>query len=176
MAVVYRRRRYHWPELQLNIWILIVLSSSAICLGIFSWFMAVQSEMRLGTPWLFPFMIVSGALGVFFIILILILAAQGFLLPGIIMLGSFILFVLWLTGLIETSLQLYGVVGNVNDNCQIYIQHNRVGGNNMETLAWLTQKTICDCWKTSFAFELVNTIFFLWMMIMAWQVDRDVYD
>ncbi|KAE8328848.1 hypothetical protein BDV39DRAFT_64076 [Aspergillus sergii] len=176
MAVVYRRRRYHWPELQLNIWILIVLSASAICMGIFAWFMSVQSEMRLGTPWLFPFMVVSGALGIFFIILILILAAQRFLLPGIIMLGSFILFVLWLTGLIETSLQLYGVVGNVDDNCQIYIVDNRAGGDNMQTLAWLTQKTICDCWKTAFAFELVNTIFFLWMMIMSWQVNRDVYD
>lgn len=152
-------------------------------------------------------MVVSGALGIFFIILILILAAQRFLLPGIIMLGSFILFVLWLTGLIETSLQLYGVVGNVDDNCQIYIVDNRAGGNNMQTLAWLTQKTICeffsffsfssffsrlhvqlvilvgmlirlvgDCWKTAFAFELVNTIFFLWMMIMSWQVNRDVYD
>lgn len=51
MAVVYRRRRYHWPELQLNIWILIVLSASAICMGIFAWLMSVQSEMRLGTPW-----------------------------------------------------------------------------------------------------------------------------
>ncbi|KNG86084.1 hypothetical protein ANOM_006244 [Aspergillus nomiae NRRL 13137] len=176
MAVVYRRRRYHWPELQLNVWILIVLSSSAICMGIFAWLMSVQSEMRLGTPWLFPFMVVSGALGIFFIVLILILAAQRFLLPGIILLGSFILFVLWLTGLIETSLQLYGVVANVNDNCQIYIVDNRAGGNNMQTLAWLTQKTICDCWKTAFAFELVNTIFFLWMMIMSWQVNRDVYD
>ncbi|KAB8257793.1 hypothetical protein BDV32DRAFT_126973, partial [Aspergillus pseudonomiae] len=143
MAVVYRRRRYHWPELQLNVWILIVLSSSAICMGIFAWLMSVQSEMRLGTPWLFPFMVVSGALGIFFIVLILILAAQRFLLPGIILLGSFILFVLWLTGLIETSLQLYGVVANVNDNCQIYVVDNRAGGNNMQTLAWLTQKTIC---------------------------------
>ncbi|KAB8074692.1 hypothetical protein BDV29DRAFT_173129 [Aspergillus leporis] len=177
MAVIrYRRRRYHWPELQLNIWILIVLSASAICMGIFAWLMSVQSEMRLGTPWLFPFMVVSGALGIFFIILILILAAQRFLLPGIIILGSFILFVLWLTGLIETSLQLYGVVGNVDDNCQIYVTDNRAGGNNMQTLAWLTQKTICDCWKTAFAFELVNTIFFLWMMILSWQVNRDVYD
>ncbi|KAH8426958.1 uncharacterized protein KD926_007207 [Aspergillus affinis] len=171
----YRRRRYHWPELQLNIWIIIVLAASAICLGIFSWFMVVQSELELGIPWLFPYMTVSGALGVFFIILILILAAQRFLLPGIIIVGSFILFVLWLTGLIETSLQLYGVVGNVNDNCKIYVDDNHFGGNNLQTMAWLTQSTICNCWKTAFAFELVNTIFFLWMMIMSWQVNRDVY-
>ncbi|KAL3413755.1 arginase [Aspergillus fumigatus] len=175
-ARVQRRRRYRWPELQLNIWIIIVLAGSAICLGIFAWFMAVQSQLRLGTPWLFPYMVVSGSLGVFFIFLVLFLAAQRFLLPGIIIIGSFILFVLWLTGLIETSLQLYGVVGNVNDNCQNYVVENPSTGNNINTLAWLTQSTICNCWKTAFAFELVNTIFFLWMMVMSWQVNRDVYD
>lgn len=45
------RRRYHWPELQLNLWILIVLGGSAVCLGIFSWFMVVQSQLGLGIPW-----------------------------------------------------------------------------------------------------------------------------
>ncbi|KAF9891086.1 hypothetical protein FE257_005021 [Aspergillus nanangensis] len=153
-----------------------VFSASAICLGIFAWFMAVQTELKLGIPWLFPYMVVSGALGVFFIIFILTLASQRFLLPGIIIVGSFILFVLWLTGLIETSLQLYGVVGNVDDNCQIYVYDNKFGGNNLQTMAWLTQKSICDCWRTAFAFELVNTVFFLWMMLMSWQVNRDVYD
>lgn len=44
-------RRYHWPELQLNLWILIVLSASSICLGIFAWFMAVQTQLNLGIPW-----------------------------------------------------------------------------------------------------------------------------
>lgn len=92
---------------------------------------------------LFPYMVVSGSLGVFFIFLVLFLAAQRFLLPGIIIIGSFILFVLWLTGLIETSLQLYGVVGNVNDNCQNYVVENPSTGNNINTLAWLTQSTIC---------------------------------
>lgn len=50
---VYRetRRRYHWPEIQLNIWIVIVLAGSATCLGIFAWFMTVQTQMELGIPW-----------------------------------------------------------------------------------------------------------------------------
>ncbi|OJJ51575.1 hypothetical protein ASPZODRAFT_56400 [Penicilliopsis zonata CBS 506.65] len=169
------RRRYHWPELQLNIWIIIVLACSATCLGIFAWFMAVQSQLRLGTPWLFPYMVVSGSLGVFFILLILILAAQRFLLPGIIIIGSFILFVLWLTGLIETALQLYGVKSNVNSNCQIYVADQQSVGDSIDTLAWLTQSTICNCWKTAFALELLNTIFYLWMMIMSYKVNRDIY-
>lgn len=93
---------------------------------------------------LFPYMVVTSALGVFFIFLVLGLIARHLLLPGILILGSFILFVLWLAGLIETSLQLYGVAGNVNDNCQIYVVENAPQGNNMITLAWLTQSTICE--------------------------------
>jgi hypothetical protein len=84
-----------------------------------------------------------GSLGVAFVILILILASQRFLLPGIIILGSFILFVLWLTGLIETSLQLYGSEANVNVNCQNFVTNMPFSGNTIEALAWLTQNNIC---------------------------------
>ncbi|ODM19295.1 hypothetical protein SI65_05912 [Aspergillus cristatus] len=174
MAVRRVYRRYHWPELQLNFWLLIVLASSCVNLGIFAWLMAVQSQLKLGTPWLFPFMVVSGALGIFFIALILILAMQRFLLPGIIIVGSFVLFVLWLTGLVETALQLYGVVGSVNDSCKNWVEGNGIHGESIEALAWLTQITICNCWKTAFAFELIGVIFFLWMIIMSWRVHRDV--
>lgn len=89
-------------------------------------------------------MVVTSALGVAFIFLVLALIARHFLLPGILILGSFILFVLWLAGLIETSLQLYGVAGSVNDNCQNYVVDNVSRGNNINTLAWLTQNTICE--------------------------------
>ncbi|KKK26290.1 hypothetical protein ARAM_003049 [Aspergillus rambellii] len=170
----YRPKHYRWPEIQLNVWILTVLASSAICLGIFAWFIDVQSNLDLGIPWLFPFMVVSGSLGIFFIVFVLVLAAQGFLLPGIIILGSFILFVLWLTGLIETSLQMYGVAANVNDNCQIWVYDNKIGGDNINTMAWIAQNNICNCWRTAFAFELVNTVFFFWMIILAWKVHQDV--
>lgn len=88
-------------------------------------------------------MVTTGSLGVFFVAVILILAAQRFLLPGLIVLGSFISFVLWLTGLIETSLQLYGVAGSVNDKCSNWVVGNGVKGESIEALAWLTQITIC---------------------------------
>ncbi|KAL3493728.1 hypothetical protein BJX62DRAFT_235089 [Aspergillus germanicus] len=167
-------KHYQWPEIQLNIWILTVLAASCICLGIFAWFISVQNELRLGVPWLLPYTLTTSTLSLFFIILVIILAMQGFLLPGIILVGTFILFVLWLTGLIETSLQMYGVVANINDNCQIWVYDNRVGGDNLNTMAWITQNNLCNCWRTAFAFELVNTVFFLWMMVMAWKVHRDV--
>ena len=88
-------------------------------------------------------MVTAGSLGVAFIGIILILAAQRFLLPGLIVLGSFISFVLWLAGLIETSLQLYGVSGSVNDKCSNWVVGNGVKGESIEALAWLTQITIC---------------------------------
>lgn len=31
-------------------------------------------------------------------------------------------------------------------------------------------------WRTAFAFEIVGTIFLLWMMVMAYQVNRDDFD
>lgn len=92
---------------------------------------------------LFPYMVVTSSLGVFFIFLLLTLAAQRFLLPGIVLVGSFVLFVLWLTGLVETSLQLFGVVANIDDQCQIYVVDNVATGNSFVTLAWLLQSAIC---------------------------------
>ncbi|KAJ5287603.1 hypothetical protein N7478_003289 [Penicillium angulare] len=175
MPIMQKRLSYHWPEIQLNIWLIVVLAGSATCLGIFSWFMVIQSTMHLGTPWLFPFMVTTSALAVTFIFVVLGLITRRLLLPGILILGSFILFVLFLTGLIETSLQLYGVVGNINSNCQNYVVNDKSRGNNINTLAWLTQITICNCWKTAFAFELVNVIFYIWMMVMSWQVHRNYY-
>jgi hypothetical protein len=32
-----------------------------------------------------------------------------------------------------------------------------------------------NCWRAAFAFELINTVFFLWMIVMAWKVHRDVH-
>ncbi|KAI9369361.1 hypothetical protein BJX61DRAFT_151904 [Aspergillus egyptiacus] len=168
-------KHYLWPEIQLNIWILTVFAASAICLGIFAWFIAVQDELNLGIPWLLPYMLTITTLTLVFIITVLVLAAQGFLLPGIILIGTFILFVLWLTGLVETSLQMYGVAANINGNCRIWVDGNRVGGDNLDTMAWIAQSSLCNCWRTAFAFELVNTVFFVWMMVMAFKVYRDVH-
>ena len=105
-------------------------------------------------------MVVTSSLAVFFIFLVLGLIARRLLLPGILILGSFILFVLWLTGLIETSLQLYGVEGNVNDNCQIYVVENVSRGNNINTLAWLTQITICKFLQLFVWFHFSRSPFF----------------
>ncbi|KAF7510215.1 hypothetical protein GJ744_006911 [Endocarpon pusillum] len=176
--IIYRetRRRYQWPEVQLNLWIFIVLVAASTCLGIFAWFMTVQTQMRLGIPWLFPYGVTVSSLALVFLLIILILAGQRLLIPGIILLGSFILFVLWLTLLIETSIQLYGPAANVNGNCETYVQRQAFTGVSVETLQYLTQLNICNCWRAAFAFEVVGTVFFLYMMVLAWQVQRDDYD
>ncbi|KIX00770.1 uncharacterized protein Z518_09835 [Rhinocladiella mackenziei CBS 650.93] len=171
--VVYRetRRRYRWPEVQLNLWIFVVLAGAATVLGINAWFISVQNQLRIGVPWLFTFAVVAGGLTILFLIIILILAARRLLIPGGILLGSFILFVLWVTTLIETAIQLYGE-GNVNSNCNNYVTGQEYTGVSIETLAWLTQDNICSCWKASFAWSIILAVLFLWMMILSWQVQN----
>lgn len=43
--------RYHWPALQLNFWILIMFVGSSVNLGIFAYFMAVQTQLNVIIPW-----------------------------------------------------------------------------------------------------------------------------
>lgn len=69
---------------------------------------------------------------------------QRSLLPGIVIMGAFICFVLWVVGLIVYSINLWGPVGAVNSNCQLYVQGNQYHGQSIETLAWLEQHSICE--------------------------------
>jgi hypothetical protein len=51
-VVVHRvRTKYHWPALQLNFWLLIMIIGSATILGIFSYFVTVQQQLQVGIPW-----------------------------------------------------------------------------------------------------------------------------
>lgn len=118
-------------------------------------------------------MITTGALSLLFLLLLLILISQRQLLPGIVVLGSFILFTLWLTGLIETSILLYGPQQSVSSYCNLY-QAQR--GANEGALAWLETSSICQQWKAAFAMGIVGCVFLFWMMVMAYQVNRDEYD
>jgi hypothetical protein len=125
---------------------------------------------------LFPYGVTVSAIALVFLLIILILAAQRLLIPGLILLGSFILFVLWLTMLIETAIQLYGPAANVNGNCQQYVQRQAFTGVSVETVQYLAQLNICNCWRAAFSFSVVGTVLFLYMMVLAWQVQRDDFD
>jgi len=173
-VVVHRvRTKFHWPALQLNFWLLIMIVASATVLGIFASFMTVQTQLLLGTPWYFPYWVATASLTLVFIIVMLYLINNRALLPGIVMMGSFILFILWIVGLIVISVQLWGPSGSVNGNCNIYVMGSAVTGSNEATLAWLEQKSICQSWTAAWAFQLVGCVFLLWMMIMSFQVYRD---
>jgi len=83
-----------------------------------------------------------GALTIIFIIIELILIAQRRLLPGIMMLLSFVLLVLFITGIIGTAIQLFGGP-NINNQCNTYVSNMKVTGPSINTLAWLQQNNIC---------------------------------
>jgi hypothetical protein len=101
-----------------------------------------------------PFGISVGSLTVLFVFLMLVLIWQRRLLPGVVMLGSFILLVLFITGVIETAIQLFGPAGNIN------------------TLAWLQQQSICQQWQAVFAFWIIGAVFLVWMLVLAGMVAR----
>ena len=82
-----------------------------------------------------PFGISVGSLTVLFVFLMLVLIWQRRLLPGVVMLGSFILLVLFITGVIETAIQLFGPAGNINGNCQTYVYGNKQNQLDLNTLA-----------------------------------------
>ena len=136
-----------------------------------------EPKLTISSPRLFPYSIAVGALTLLFIGIILALVGQRQLLPGIMMLGCFILFVLFLTGLIQTSIQLYGPRGSVNSYCNAYRPVSGYEqGQGIETLAYLQTKEICNDWKALFSFWIVGTVFLIWMFVMAYQVQNDVFD
>lgn len=148
---------------------------------------------------LFPYEVCVSALAVIFIVVILVLIANRMLLPGIVMIGSFMLFILWLTGMVETAIQLFGPQGSVNGMCNTYVTGQEFSGVSVGTLAWLEQRSICaypipvhrkfsrelhadrlsklgQSWQAAFAFEVIGTVFLFWMMIMAYKVNQDDYE
>jgi hypothetical protein len=48
------RTKYHWPALQLNFWLLVMLVGSATILGIYASFLTVQEQLQVGIPWYVP--------------------------------------------------------------------------------------------------------------------------
>ena len=83
------------------------------------------------------------SLMILFILAMLWLISQRQLLPGIVIMGTFILFILWVVGLIVVSVELWGPSG-VNSNCQLYVSVQESRGQSVDTLAWLEQHSICE--------------------------------
>lgn len=94
---------------------------------------------------LFPFGITVGALTLLFVIYGGALQANPStqLEPASIIIISIILFGLYVTGAVETAIQLFGSGSNVNSNCQNYVLGTPSYGASVNTLAWLEQQSIC---------------------------------
>jgi hypothetical protein len=50
-SAVVVREKYYWPDLQLNIWTIVMLATAGTILGVNAQFMQIQDRMGLGTPW-----------------------------------------------------------------------------------------------------------------------------
>ncbi|KAI2622047.1 arginase-like protein [Xylaria nigripes] len=161
---------YHWPAIQLNVWMLVMLAASFLIIAVFASFIDIQKQLDLSIPWYFTYYITVSGLTVSFIILLLWLIAQRRLLPSIVIIGAFILFVLWLVGLIVISIELWGPAGGVNVNCDLLVWNSERHGDNLVTLAWLEQRSICQQWQAVFAFGLIGDVFLLWIIVMAGRV------
>jgi hypothetical protein len=122
-----------------------------------------------------PYGVTVGALAVFFIIIEIVFIAQRRLLPGTMMLLSFILLVLFIAGIIGTAIQLFAGP-NINNQCNTYVFNSAYEGPNRDTLAWLQQRNICQNWQAEFAFWIIGTVFLVWMMVMASQVNSNQYN
>ncbi|KND86815.1 hypothetical protein TOPH_08566 [Tolypocladium ophioglossoides CBS 100239] len=168
--VISHIRTYNWPRWQLNFWIFVMLLASSSIVGVFSTFIQMQGQLNLPVPWYFPYYITVGCLGILYSGGIFWLIDNRRLLPAIVMIGAFMLFVMWLVGLVVVSLQLWGPNGSVQSNCNLQVFSQSPTGKTQETLAWLQQRNICQSWHLVFAMGLTGAIFLVWVMIMAYQV------
>ena len=55
-SFVYERRvarvhRYHWPAIQLNVWMLVMLAASFLIIGVFCSFIGIQQQLNLYLRW-----------------------------------------------------------------------------------------------------------------------------
>lgn len=122
-----------------------------------------------------PFGITVGALTIVFIWIMIVLVVQRRLLPGVVIIGSFILLVLYITGLIETAIQLFGPAGDINGRCQQFVFMQPSTDLSINTLAWLEQNSICRSWDAVFAFWIIGAVFLTWMIVLGSTVARGGY-
>ena len=155
-------RTYNWPPIQLNFWIFVMLLTSSTIIGVFAIFIETQNQLLLPIPWYvtpklhnprvgltpkfyryFPYFITVACLGILFVGIIFWLIAERRLLPAIVMIGAFMLFVLWIVGLIVIAIELFGPKGSVQSVCNNEVFNRNPKGQSEETLAWLQQRNIC---------------------------------
>ncbi|TKA71978.1 hypothetical protein B0A55_06994 [Friedmanniomyces simplex] len=166
------RQSYYWPDQQLNFWIIIMLATGGVLIGVFAAFVRDQQQFGLGIPWIMPYGITVGGLTILFVWIMLALIYQRRLLPGAVIIGSFILLILYITGIIETALQLFRNTNGIAGQCNSLNSNAPGHGLTVDVLAYLELQSICQSWEAAFAFWIVGAVFFLWMIVLGSQVAR----
>jgi len=95
--------------------------------------------------------------------IVVLLSFQRRLFPGLVILKAFILFVLYLTGMIGTASQLFGPVIKA-------CQGNSASGLNVDALMWLLQRSTCEDWYVVFGFFVLGMLFEVWILVVARRV------
>ncbi len=148
-SVVYDHRRvvhvrtYDWPPYQINIWLFVMLLASSSILGVFATFIQTQTQMGLPVPWYLPYYVTVAAVALAFLLAVMGLIWYRRLLPAIVMIGAFALFVLWMVGLVASAVQLWGA-GGVQSVCNLQVFNQSPHAPDMATLAWMQQRNICE--------------------------------
>lgn len=180
---VVKVRRYRWPELLLSIILFTLFVCGTVVLGSFSYFTYIQQKLSVPIPWFvvlalppphpytidvddcfvngsryYYYLLTVSTITIIFVCAVVALYYVHLLLPIVVMIGSFIMFVLWITGLVKASIELWGPLGSINDNCVRYVYNDDFwGGGNLYTLARIQQEGVCNLWQTTFALEMIAT-------------------
>lgn len=67
-SLVYERRvarvhKYHWPAVQLNVWMIIMLVASCLIIGVFAQTIQQQAVLDLAVPWYVTLCVLAAYLG-----------------------------------------------------------------------------------------------------------------
>lgn len=113
-----------------------------------------------------PFGACVGGLTEFFVWTVLLLSFSRRLFPGLVMLKAFILFVLYLTGMIGSAIQLFGPVIKACQNNS----ERMSGGLSVESVIGLAQQGTCEDWYVVFSFWVTGMCAEVWIFVVARRV------
>ncbi|KAK8141339.1 hypothetical protein G3M48_000240 [Beauveria asiatica] len=176
-SVVYDHRRvvhiraYDWPRWSIRIWLFVMLLAASSILGVFATFLQMQSELGLPVPWYLPYYVTVAAVALTFLLVVMWLLWYRRLLPGVVLIGALALFVLWMVGLVASSIALWGA-GGVQSVCNVQVFSQSPHTPDVTTLAWMQQRNICQTWYLVFAMGLTGAIFLIWGMFISYHVFR----
>lgn len=90
----------------------------------------------------FPYYITVASFSILYVGTLVFLLSRHRLLPAIVMIGAFLVLVLWFVGLVVVAIQLWGSNG-VNGECNLRVFNENPKGDTRETLAWMMERSIC---------------------------------